>query len=261
MSHLPEVQLHEWKSGQPISASVLNRDFGTLRDLIDYAADLAVTPDTAGTEALQRVTLAEDRIAALEWRNEATARELGEKEYTPLATFGAFVLHVNTLTDPLAQAAAELRAEVQRRTVADAAFAGRLTEVEARPAPPPSPTIQQFRQLQAELAEARAEVEVAHATVRELRRGFLSFTDQMLEQVAILGRAAGIQYVELQQRMDAFAASTAADDVAEMRKELAQAHRLIADTDRKEELHKTFTPRSAFAFMLQRLERLEKRLP
>lgn len=202
MSHLPEVQLHEWKSGQPISASVLNRDFGTLRDLIDYAADLAVTPDTAGTEALQRVTLAEDRIAALEWRNEATARELGEKEYTPLATFGAFVLHVNALTDPLAQAAADLRAEVQRRTDTEADLARRVASIESRPVQPAAPTITAFRQLQEQLAEARAEAEVAVAYAREVRAAFHAFREEMAEQVAILGRAAGIQYVELQTRLE-----------------------------------------------------------
>lgn len=202
MGHLPEPPLHKWKSGDQLTAAQLTHNFSTLRDLIDYAADLAVTPDTAGTEALQRVADAESRIAALEHRNEATARELGEKQYTPLATFGAFVLHVNTLTDPLAKAAADLRAEVQRRTDTEADLARRVASIESRPVQPAAPTITAFRQLQEQLAEARAEAEVAVAYAREVRAAFHAFREEMAEQVAILGRAAGIQYVELQTRLE-----------------------------------------------------------
>jgi len=44
-----------------------------------------------------------------------------------------------------------------------------------------------------------------------------------------------------------------------MRTEVAGLHRLIADTDRKDALHKMFTPRAMALYMLRRIERLEGR--
>jgi hypothetical protein len=262
MAHLPDPKLHRWEGGQPISAGVLNRDFGALHALAEYAADLAVTPDPNAAEALQRVGSAEGRIAALERRNQATARELGEREYTPLATFGALVQQVSALRDPLAHAAAQLRTETTRRHGIERTLEQRLALVESTPKPPPAPSVEAFEQLQVELAAARAEARAATAELAGMRADVAGLRQHLADTHAERMRAPFVPLSALAgllKRMDAFQASTAAEDVAAMRGEVARLERLIADTDRREVLQRQFTPRSAFAYLLKRVERLEGR--
>jgi hypothetical protein len=262
MAHLPDPKLHRWETGQQISSAVLNHDFGALHALAEYAADLAVTPDPNAAEALQRVGNAESRIAALERRNQATARELGEREYTPLATFGALVQQVSVLRDPLREATTTLRSEVSRRHAAEAALAARLALVESTPKPPAAPSVEAFEQLQAELAEARAEASAAAWQAERLRTDVAELRQHLADTHAERMRAPFVPLSALAgllKRMDAFQASTAAEDVAAIRGEVARLGRLIADTDRREVLQRQFTPRSAFAYLLKRVERLEGR--
>jgi hypothetical protein len=240
MAHLPDPKLHKWETGQQISSAVLNHDFGALHMLAEYAADLALEPDPNAAEALARVTNAESRIAALERYNANTARERGEQQFTPLATFGALVQQVSALADPLHEAAGLLSLEAATRRAAEESLSHRLALLEAKPPAPPAPSVAEFEQLRAELAAFCASVEAA---ARNNRTRFVP-----LPALAALLK-----------RMDAFTASTAADDVKAMRDEVARLHRLIADTDRRAMLHRMYTPRAAFAYLLRRVERLEGR--
>lgn len=254
MGHLPAPTLHKWASGDRLFADQLTHNFGALHGLVEAAAALAVEPDRNGAEALQRVTNAETRIAALERYNRSTPRERGEKQWAPLAAFGELVQQVSRLRDPMDQAIQHLRADVRRRRAAEQALGDRIAAVETRPAPPPAPSLAAFRMLSAELDAARAEAQALREQIAQLRTDLAAQREQAETSVSI----ASSLYRQLESRMATFEASTAAKDVVEMRGEVQRLQRTLDNTDRKEALQRFFTPRAAFAYLMRRVERLEK---
>lgn len=255
MGHLPDPQLHKWSDRDALSAAILNHDFGALHGLAEMAADLAATPDPEVAKALARVARIEGRISALEHYTTSTPRQRGEREFTPLASFATLLQQVNELAAPLREAAAE----AADRRHAEQVLESRLALVESTPLPPPAPSVAEFEQLQAELEEARAEASAASQRADQLRTDLAELRSHLEtgEREKTTRFVPLPAFAALQQRLEAFQAVAAS--VEAMRAEIARLQQLVADTDRREVLQRQFTPRSAFAYLLRRVERLEGR--
>lgn len=176
MSHLPDIALRTWKSGQGLAAADLNANFAALLSLIETVMHAALTPDPAGVANEVRIGNHEERISALEALVTMHARQRNERELTPLAYTAAVMQQVRELREPVLEAAGRLeQAHAHARTLHQS-HAQRLARLEQQP--------------EAATAEAHDVLAAAHAALAEKVTVTLAQAIALRHEVAVLHKMA-----------------------------------------------------------------------
>jgi len=154
-------QLITWKSGDALSAADINWNFALIFGMALHALREAHNPHALAVEAHL-----EQRVGALEYgAQETQQRRTREPAYATAVEVSAMRRQLDALPAPITR----LAAESTEHSVIEDRLMARVASLEAKPAPPPAPSVAEHERLKAALIAGQQEIKQLRAEILGLR--------------------------------------------------------------------------------------------